>query len=99
MSFSLSSSNISISNGTLHASCRRVDGSYNQSSLNLNEKIGNIDGELKYGYGDFSHSSNNISVSGNTLHASCRAINGLYKNSSLNLDHHVTNINGDLRWV
>jgi hypothetical protein len=98
MSFSHSSNNISVdSSGYLTASCRRIDGSWNDSSINLNNYIGNIDGHLTWGESNFAQTSQNISVSGGTLYASCQRMDGSWNDSSLNLDNYVTNNDGNLQ--
>jgi len=48
--FSQSVQNVQLKDGhILEADARRVDGSWNRTSINLNEKIGNNNGELVHG--------------------------------------------------
>jgi hypothetical protein len=48
--FSQSVQNVHLRDGhILEADARRVDGSWNRTSINLNEKIGNNNGELVHG--------------------------------------------------
>ncbi len=46
--FSASARNISLSGSTLRAEFRRIDGSWGWASVNLDERITNSDGNLKY---------------------------------------------------
>ncbi len=46
--FSLSARNVSILGSTLSAELRRIDGSWGWASVNLDERITNSDGNLKY---------------------------------------------------
>jgi hypothetical protein len=46
--FEASARNISLSGSTLKAELRRIDGSWAWSSVNLDERITNSDGNLKY---------------------------------------------------
>lgn len=96
MSFSKSSNNISMKGSTLRAYCKGISGGYTNSSINLDNYVGNNNGNLEWGGKNFSHSSDNISVSGSTLYAKCRRIDGTYNQSSLNLDKYVGNSNGKL---
>ena len=97
MSFSASSSNISLEgNSTLKAMCRRIDGSWSISSLNLNDYIMNDDGHLKWGGKNFAESSTSVYLTGTVLHATCRTCDGKWKESSINLDERVGNSDGSL---
>ena len=97
MSFSQSSHSISINNGTLHATCKNIQGQDCNSSLNLNNHISNNEGHLTWGGNGFINSSQNVQVNGNTLHARCQTSQGNWLDSSLNLDAHVGNNNGNLQ--
>jgi len=46
--FSASARNVSVSGSTLRAELRKIDGSWVWASVNLDERITNSDGNLKY---------------------------------------------------
>ena len=94
--FSRSSSNIYLSGNTLCAVCKDSQGNDHNSSINLNNLIGNIEGKLTWGESNFAASSSNISLSGSTLSAQCKDSNGNVHNSSINLDNYISNIEGTL---
>jgi hypothetical protein len=99
-SYQNSCSNISIAGATLVATCRRIDGSNNQSSIVL-QGIENIDGRLEFTQpgqtASFQSSCNNIQVAGATLMATCRRINGSYVDTAIPIPG-ISNINGVLRY-
>lgn len=99
-SYQNSCTNISIAGATLVATCRRINGTYNRSSIVL-RGIDNIDGNLQFsGLGHlatFQESCTNIRVAGATLTATCRRINGSYANSAI-LIPGLSNINGVLQY-
>ena len=98
MAFSRSSKDISISRSVLTANCRDSDGSYNVSTLDLNNWIANIDGSLRWAEdGKFYDSSKNTSLTDDvTLEADCRNVHGSYVSSTLNLDEKIANVDGKL---
>ena len=98
MAFSRSSTDISLSKSVLTANCRDSNGSYNVSTLDLNNWIANIDGSLRWAEnGKFYDSSSGTSLTdGVTLKAKCRNIDGWYVNSTLNLDEKIANVDGKL---
>ena len=97
-SFQQSCNNIQVSGSTLSASCRRVDGSFNNTSI-LIRGIANNNGLLQFtGTGQpssFQDSCNNISVAGSTLSASCRRMDGSFNQTSI-LIPGIANNNGVL---
>ncbi len=97
MSFEQSSSNISlIDDSILYALCRNYDQDLCESKLDLNNHVGNIDGNLTWGKGAFSHSSKDISLNGTILSAQCQNSDGFYVYSELDLSPLVANSNGNL---
>ena len=98
-SYPASCRNISISGATLTASCRRIDGTYNKTSILL-QGIANTNGVLTADPGQaasFQNSCRQIEVAGATLTASCRRIDGTYNNTSF-LIPGIANINGVLQY-
>jgi hypothetical protein len=107
MSYSISSKDFSLDGTILIANCRREDGkyTYHKSAIDLDGKIGNDNGEFKYGSKHFSYSADNIKVSsdGKKLSAKLHYLgkNGenLTKDASYDLDKAVTNSDGLLEWT
>lgn len=95
--FGNSSSNIYLSGTTLYATCKDSQGNDHQSSMNLNNYIGNIEGALTWGQSNFAASSSNISLSGTVLSATCQDSNGGSHHSSINLNQYIMNNEGQLQ--
>lgn len=96
-SFQQSCNNIQVSGSTLSASCRRVDGSFNNTSI-LIRGIANNDGRLQVtgtGPSSFQDSCSDISVAGSTLSANCRKMDGSFNRTSI-LIPGIANNNGNL---
>ena len=98
MSFSLSSQNTCLKDGhTLHSTCKRKDGSWKDSSINLNNYITNDNGRLLFGGINFSLSCTNISIlSGHILVCQARAVDGSWHENSLDLNLRIGNNDGNL---
>lgn len=97
MSFSLTSRDINISDkGILTASCNKFDGTWVNSSININNYVSNEDGSLTWGGKGFANNSKDIRIDDNTLKAKCEKKDGTYVESSLNLDYFIGNDNGVL---
>ena len=94
--FGNSSSNIYLSEGVLHATCKDSNGNDHHSTLNLNDYIGNIEGTLTWGCDNFTASSSGISLNGTVLSATCQDSNGGSHHSSLNLNQYICNNEGTL---
>src|SRR5205823_10105717 len=93
--FQQSCNNIQVSGSTLSASCRRVDGSFNNTSILL-RGIANNDGRLQLtgtGQSSFQDSCSDISVAGSTLSANCRKVDGSFNRTSI-LIPGIANNNG-----
>jgi len=99
--FSKSCENSIISDSTLTSSCRKVDGTSVDTTINLNNHIGNTDGVLSWiENGNFTLSCKSISLNnGNTLGSSCRKVDQSSNDTSINLDEHIANIDGVLTFV
>jgi hypothetical protein len=96
-SFQQSCNNIQVSGSTLSASCRRVDGSFNNTSILL-RGIANNNGVLQFagsGQSSFQDSCSDISVAGSTLSANCRKMDGSFNRTSI-LIPGIANNNGVL---
>jgi CVNH domain len=96
-SFQQSCNNIRVTGSTLSASCRRVDGSFNNTSILL-KGIANNNGVLQVtgtGQSSFQDSCTDISVAGSTLSANCRKIDGSFNGTSI-LIPGIANNNGVL---
>lgn len=97
--FSRTCTNINVDGSTLTADCERINGSYNDTSINLDNFIGNIDGTLEWGYSEFSLTCNEVGLAGsNRLRAECRKRDQSPLGSYINLDEHIANIDGRLEF-
>ena len=96
--FSISSTDIKLEGTQLKARCRDRQGSYqDDASIELNNYIANIDGELKWlPNGDFIDTSRNLSITGSTLKCESRSIEGSWRDTSIELDEKISNYNGKL---
>ncbi|KAF7326771.1 Cyanovirin-N domain protein [Mycena venus] len=63
---------------------------FNLTTLNLDEHVGNLDGELVWGYEKFSASCKNVRLEGTLLIASCERGNKEWIEATLDLDEHIT---------
>ncbi|KAJ7808524.1 hypothetical protein B0H14DRAFT_3761696 [Mycena olivaceomarginata] len=63
---------------------------FNVTTLNLDDHVGNLYGELVWGYQKFSESCNDIRLDGTLLVASCDCGNKEYKQATLDLNEHIT---------
>jgi hypothetical protein len=99
-SYQQSCTQIGVAGSTLFANCRRIDGSFNRTSIAI-PGIANINGVLQFqGPGEassFQNSCSQIGVAGSTLFASCRRINGSFNQTSI-LIPGIANINGVLQY-
>lgn len=92
-----SCSSFQLSGTILSASCRRNDGTYSQTSIDLNNKISNRNGNLVIGEGNFYSSCDSLSLSSNlNFTARCKNVNSQYLSTSINLNDYYTNENGVL---
>ncbi len=100
MSFYQSSINLRLENEVfLTADCKTVDGQWKTSSLNLNDCIENVNGELVFrAYGNFGHSCRDTTLDGSTLCCQAQTICGDWTDSRINLDEAIENIDGNLQF-
>ena len=99
-SFSLSSRDITLdSNWNLIASCRRFDGTWNQSTLSLNEILENAYGKFSWGgHGNFAATARNVRLEadGRLLAARLKKGRGTWVPCTVRLDERIANSNGKL---
>ena len=85
---------------TLYAQCRRVNGTYNDSAIEI-RGIANTNGNLQFTSmaqpSSYQLSCRRIRATGNTLTAACRRIDGSYHLSSTMIPG-IANINGNLQY-
>ena len=99
MSFSASSKDIHLEGATLFADCAKADGEeFSSSRLDLDNMIGNIDGNFQWGESSFSQSAQNIRLEGSTLYAELQTPSGNWQDASVNLDEHIGNMDGELTY-
>ncbi len=96
--FSHSCEELTLQGSRLNAECRKRDQRSQPTSLNLDKKIGNLDGTLSWGDRNFSQSCSHITLDGATLTAVCKRRDGSPNQTSLNLDEGIDNTNGVLRF-
>jgi hypothetical protein len=99
-SYQMSCNRIGVAGSTLFANCRRIDGSFNKTSIAI-PGIENINGVLQF-HGpeqpsSFQNSCSGIGVAGSTLFANCRRIDGSFNRTSIGIPG-IANINGVLQY-
>jgi hypothetical protein len=99
-SFQMSCDHIGVAGATLFANCRRINGSFNRTSILL-PGVQNINGNLRFNGMDqpstFQNSCAGIGIAGSTLFAHCRRIDGSFNRASI-LVPGIANIDGVLRY-
>ncbi|CAF0758251.1 unnamed protein product [Didymodactylos carnosus] len=98
--FADSSSNVSCNNGTLHAVCRKLNGTNCEQILDLNKYIGNEDGNLIRKHdGDFARSCQNIKIdSAGLLTCMAKKKDGTLVPAELKLNDYIGNVDGQLKY-
>ncbi|MEB3282925.1 MAG: CVNH domain-containing protein [Lyngbya sp.] len=98
--FSLTCYNTSISGSTLYSSCERADGyTINETSINLNSIIENVDGSLMWQPSNFFETCRGLSLDGGSIMtAECKTRDQRWNSTKINLDDHIANIDGTLRY-
>ena len=104
-SLSCDPNSIVINGSILSTACKKSDGDLQQSSIDLDQYIGNSGGILTWGDKDFSKSCKNIapaqllSSKKLVLVGECEtATRDTYNSSEIELDTHLANINGLLKY-
>lgn len=89
----------------LNAQCEKIDGSFQATSIDLDESIGNLNGTLSWGDANFSKTCKDIGLGQDfltreyTLNAQCEKVDGItYEQTDINLDEHIANIDGVLEY-
>lgn len=95
--FSKTCRNIDVNGSELSASCEKANGGFDNTSINLNPFIENVDGELEWQPKNFIETCRDTSVSGSLLRAECKTRNQNFVFTTINLDDHIANIDGNLR--
>ncbi|KAH7057118.1 Cyanovirin-N [Macrophomina phaseolina] len=101
MSFTKSSSTIAISEDSLlSAKCRACNGEWRESSIRLNDFLGNNDGSFMLGDRDFSMTAKDIALEqtedASLLRATLRKRDGSWQDASVELDAFISNQDGEL---
>lgn len=104
--FSLTCENIDLSGSTLSATCETTDGDLSETSIDLNQYIGNLDGILSWDDQDFSQTCQDVALAqllGSKqliLVANCQPADGGDTDhpSDIELDAHIANIDGTLKY-
>lgn len=86
---------------TLVAKCLASDNvTYKESKLSLDTLIGNVDGEFRWGSGDFSKTAESITINKvGELTADLKTTAGVKSKKTLNLNTNIANKNGVLMGV
>ncbi|MBN3897736.1 MAG: CVNH domain-containing protein [Nostoc sp.] len=92
---------ISVSGNVLSANCRRINGTFNETSIVL-RGIENINGTFKVTdpakISNYQSTCDDIRIRGNDLTATCKRRNGTLKRTSIVLQG-IENINGVLKYT
>ena len=101
MSFSKSAHTISVSSDSLlSAKCRKCGGEWQDSSIRLNDFLGNEDGAFQLGDRDFSLTARDVVVEQtddcSVLSACLRRRDGSWQDASVELDAFISNQDGEL---
>jgi hypothetical protein len=80
----------------LSATCKRINGNMQYTSVDLNNCLGNIDGTLTKNR-DFLLSCKNCILRDETISCDCKRRDGTWKSSSIEINSFVGNDNGILR--
>jgi len=97
MPFSDSIDKVTITKGVLTAQCKKADNkTYVQSSIPLNDYIGNDDGKLSWGGRGFSHTAEAVQYLKGVLTAKIKNSAGKVIESKLDLNPYIQNVDGVL---
>lgn len=101
--FSKTCKDINIEGSILSASCKTIKGYYQETSINLDAYVGNLDGILSWGDHNFSLTCDNVALAQSLrgeyeVVGKCKTIAGDYNQTELALDAHIANINGNLKY-
>ncbi|KAK7039079.1 hypothetical protein VNI00_010243 [Paramarasmius palmivorus] len=99
MPFSLNSTQITLNGTILEALCETGQDRHIQSSIDLNNHLGNKDGHFDIRASGFLSGARSISLDGSILNAELQRKSGEWIDASINLDLCVENQNGKLEFV
>lgn len=103
MSFTVTSHSVTVRpDSVLTAQCQRSNGDWKDSSITLDDFLGNNNGSFLLGGDAFSTSASDVRISCNTggpttLHAELQRGDGSWHKDSINLDNFICNDDGNLR--
>ncbi len=98
-SFQRTCRSIGVTGATLHATCRRINGSWNRTAIQI-RGIENINGSLRVtggGASSYQLTCRNIGANGDVLFATCRRVDGAWQPTSIHIPD-IANIDGVLRY-
>jgi phage tail tape-measure protein len=99
-SYQLSCMGIGVSGATLFGQCRRLNGSWASTSIQI-RGVQNINGMLQFGGmgqpSSFQLTCVRIRVAGDMLSAQCRRVDGSYRRTSIPIQG-IANIDGTMRY-
>ncbi|KAG5982457.1 hypothetical protein E4U55_001860 [Claviceps digitariae] len=98
MSFSASSQDLWLEDShILHASCRDLEDNFQDSSLDLNQVLGNENGYFRWGGEDFAMTASEVELDGSVLSAIMLTEEGEPRErQGIDLNEHIGNENGRL---
>ena len=102
--FSQTCENIELNGSNLSADCRKINGSYQGTSIDLDYEIGNLNGVLSWGDHNFSITCKDMGLGQlftrqYVLNAKCEKADGFtYEQTEITLDEHIANIDGNLKY-
>lgn len=104
--FSLTCKDITLDGSTLSANCKTRNGGQNNTSISLDEYIGNLDGTLSWGDHNFSQTCSDLGLAQSlisrqfVLAGNCERAVGrnIYSHSEIGLNDHIANIDGTLEF-
>ncbi|KAF4583543.1 hypothetical protein EYR38_002295 [Pleurotus pulmonarius] len=98
--FAESSRDWYIEDNVLHATCQNSEGDWVESSLNLDDVLGNNDGTFEPGAGGFSGSATDVRIDTDAgwtiLRASLQRADGEWNDTTIDLNSFIENNNGQL---
>ena len=96
--FSGSCKDLKLTDGhVLSATCKDRGANFRNTSLDLNNGIGNKDGRLTT-RGGYVSTCKNIGLNGNSLQADCRTYKGYWRSTNFDLNSIIINQDGNLRF-
>ncbi|MBD2482668.1 CVNH domain-containing protein [Planktothrix sp. FACHB-1365] len=103
--FSKTCEDIKLEGSILSASCETISGSYQDTSINLDNFIGNLNGSLSWGDHLFSRTCKDIGLGQSlstreyVLSAQCEKVDGrTYVQTEITVDEDIANIDGLLEY-